>query len=142
MGTTTEESDERKGVTLMLASFVSKGRGASSLSSGLLPPFYVFNGKTGATLDKRYKDWSTRPGHSGSMNFQAKHWFDATITLRWLDWLVTQFPRGLRIGLVWDQNPSHLAGKVKLRLRMLENEKRLFTAVIPGGLTSVLQLGV
>ena len=56
VGTTTGESDKRKGVTLMLTSFVSKGRGTDSLAAGLLPPFIVFNGKTGATLDKRYKD--------------------------------------------------------------------------------------
>ena len=76
------------------------------------------------------------------MNFQMKHWFDAAITLRWINWLVAQFPIGLRIGLVWDQAPQHNARSVCARLRELEESGRLFTATIPSGMTSILQLGV
>ena len=82
VGTNVQSDDERKGVTLMLAAFVWKTRESPKLKAGLLPPFVVFNGKTGKTLDKRYKDWHRRQGHSGSMNFQSKHWFDGPITLR------------------------------------------------------------
>ena len=142
VGTTTVENDKRKGVSLMLCSFVSKDLGRDNFSTGILPPFLVFNGKTGATLDKRYSDWRQRPGHSGSMNFQPRHWFDKVITLRWINWLVAQFPIGLRIGLVWDACPSHNASTVANRLSELESEGRLFTAIIPGGMTSILQLGV
>ena len=88
VGSTVKSDDERKGVTLMLTAYVRRKRGSGVLESGLLPPFMVFNGKTGKTLDRRYQDWSRRPGHSGSMNFQKKHWFDGVITLRWINWLV------------------------------------------------------
>ena len=141
VGTTTVEHDERKGVTLMLTAYVEKNWRTGDLASGVLPPFLVFNGKTGATLDNRYSDWCQRPGHSGSMNFQSKHWFDAVITLRWVNWLVDQFPRGTRLGLVWDACPSHLSQLVQARLKELEDTMRLFTVAIPGGMTSILQLG-
>ena len=141
VGTTTVEKDERKGITLMLTAYIEKTWRTGALSSGILPPLMVFNGKTGATLDKRYKDWCQRPGHSGSMNSQSKHWFDKIITLRWINWLNDQFPRGTRLGLVWDACPSHLSQLVQDRLRELEDSMRLFTVAIPGGLTSVLQLG-
>ena len=85
VGTNIQSNDERKGVSLMLSGYVWKSRRTGVLKTGILPPFIVFNGKTGKTLDKRYSDWNKRPGHSGSMNFQAKHWFDAVITLRWID---------------------------------------------------------
>jgi len=141
VGTTTEAPDERKGVSLMLAAFVEKNVRTGKLSSGVLPPFIVFNGKTGATLDKRYKDWHQRPGHTGSMNFQKKHWFDTAMTLRWINWLVDQFTRGMKIGLVWDACPSHLSQVVQARLRELQDQRRLFVVDIPGGMTSILQLG-
>ena len=82
VGSSVEGDDHRKGVSLMLSAYVWKGRYTGTLKTGLLPPFIVFNGITGARLDKRYSDWSRRDGHCGSMNFQAKHWFDAVITLR------------------------------------------------------------
>ena len=142
VGANVQGDDERKGVSLMLAAYVWKQRSSGILRSGLLPPFIVFNGKTGVTLDKRYKDWNRKPGHSGSTNFQKKHWFDGPITLRWINWLESQFPPSERIGLVWDQCPSHKASIVKNRLEQLDIKGRLFSVIIPGGLTSVLQLGV
>ena len=81
VGTTIETNDRRKGVTLMLTAYVSRCGPTVTLHSGLLPPFMVFN-KVTKTLDKRYSDWSRRLGHSGSMNFQCKHWFDKHIALR------------------------------------------------------------
>ena len=82
VGTTIETNDRRKGVTLTLTALVSRSGRTVTLHSGLLPPFMVFNRVTGKTLDKRHSDWSRRPGHSGGMNFQCKHWFDKHITLR------------------------------------------------------------
>ena len=82
VGTSVEGDDFRKGVSLMLTAYIWKERNTGTLDTGLLPPFIVFNGKTGKTLDKRYRDWSRREGHTGSMNFQSRHWFDAVITLR------------------------------------------------------------
>ena len=51
VGTTVQERDERKGVTLMLSAYVLSTANAENPKSGILPPFIVFNGKTGATLD-------------------------------------------------------------------------------------------
>ena len=73
VGTLVEGPDHRKGITLMLSSYAEKGDDGRIKRTGVLPPFMVFNGKTGATLDKRYGDWSRRPGHCGSFNFQSKH---------------------------------------------------------------------
>ena len=139
VGTTVQSADERKGVTLMLSAFVRRNDDVDKITTGLLPPFIVYNGKTGATLDKRYSDWSRRPGHTGSMNFQQRHWFDAVITLRWINWLVVQFPQSLSIGLIWGACPSHKEKNVQLRINELEEPRRLFVADIPGGLTSILQ---
>ena len=141
VGTTVTGPDERKGVTLMLSAFINKGDNGRVGKTGLLPPFFVFNGKTGKTLDKRYSDWSRRPGHFGSMNFQDRHWFDRVITLRWIYWLVVQFPQTLTIGLIWDACPSHKSQMVRVRLDELRDQHRLFTVGIPGGLTSILQVG-
>ena len=125
----------------MLTAYITRSRDDGTLTAGLLPPFMVFNGKTGKTLDNRYKDWSRRPGHHGSMNFQTKHWFDGVITLRWINWLVAKFPDHLKLGLVWDDCPSHKESHVKARLEELEAEGRLVTFLIPQGMTSILQLG-
>ena len=141
VGTNVKGPDHRKGVTLMLAAYAWRKHGGK-IVTGLLPPFIVFNGMTGKTLDKKYKDWSRRPGHFGSTNFQYKHWFDGPITLRWINWLEGQFPQSEKIGLIWDACPSHKDSKVQARVRELFSSKRLFTFLIPPGLTSVLQVGV
>ena len=141
MGSTVKSDDKRKGVTLMLTAYVRGKRRSGGLEAGLLPPFMVFNGKIGKTLDKRYKDWSRRPGHSGSMNFQSKHWFDGVITLRWINWLVAQFPDYEKLGMIWDDCPSHKFSGVIARLSELENMNRLISILIPPGMTSILQLG-
>ena len=75
------------------------------------------------------------------MNFQSKHWFDCTITLRWLKWLIAQFPPSETLGLIWDAAPMHGAGAVKALLEELEEQRRLFVTEIPSGLTSIIQLG-
>ena len=73
IGTSVQSDDKRKGITLMLSAYIDEGEASEPIKCGLLPPFMVFNGKTNATLDRRYSDWGRRPGHSGSMNFQSKH---------------------------------------------------------------------
>ena len=124
----------------MLTGYVWR-KASGTLTAGLLPPFIVFNGKTGATLDKKYKNWDKLPGHSGSFNFQSKHWFDATITIRWIKWMVSFFPHYLKLALIWDACPAHNAKSVKALFEQLETEERLIQCLIPGGLTSVLQVG-
>lgn len=106
----------------------------------MLPPFMVFNGKTGATLDRKYADWCSRPGHFASVNFQRKHWFDAVITLRWIKWMLKQFPPHLIMGLIWDKAPGYESREVVHYLKQQQNVNRLYSSLIPGGLTSILQI--
>ena len=56
VGSAVETDDERKGVTLMLSAYIWRQPNKNTINCGVLPPFMVFNGKTGATLDKRYRD--------------------------------------------------------------------------------------
>lgn len=74
------------------------------------------------------------------MNFQKKHWFDAVITLRFLKWLSKQFEPNLVIGLVWDQAPGRKQHLVFDYLQHQAAAGRLFSAFIPAGLTSILQV--
>ena len=50
VGTTVQSADERKGVTLMLSAFVRRNNDVDKITTGLLPPFIVYNGKTGRHL--------------------------------------------------------------------------------------------
>ena len=89
-------------------------------------------------LDCRYESWiEDGEGRTATVTFQKKHWFDTDITIRWLKWLRKQFPNQ-RIGLVWDHAPAHVNKVVEQFLR--EASTWLTTALIPGGLTSVLQV--
>ena len=58
VGSNVKTDDERKGVTLMLTAFIWRNKATGIIKTGVLPPFMVFNGKTGKTLDRKYKDWS------------------------------------------------------------------------------------
>ena len=95
-------------------------------------------GVTGATLDKLYESWPTTEGHTCTVAFQKKHWFDKHITLRWLEWLKKQFPIGSKLLLIWDHAPAHDAAEVSVYLKA--NTAWLVVKVIPGGLTSVMQI--
>ena len=70
VGTNVKGDDERKGVTLMIAAYIWRNKTNGVIKAGLILPFIVFNGKIGNTLNKRYQNWSQRPGHFGSINFQ------------------------------------------------------------------------
>jgi hypothetical protein len=90
-------SDEKSGCTLMVTAELN--------SSKLLPPFLVLNGRKKVnaknlqqTLWWKYQDWSSRPGHSATLTFQEKHWFDEDITIEYLEYLL-EYYTGLR--LVW-----------------------------------------
>ena len=50
VGTSVEGDDYRKGVSLMLAAYIWKDKDTGKLNAGLLPPFIVFNGKTGKII--------------------------------------------------------------------------------------------
>ena len=58
-----------------------------------------------------------------------------------MKWLVSQFPPSDTLGLIWDAAPSHGDRRVKACLNNLEAERRLYVTAIPGGLTSILQVG-
>lgn len=72
------------------------------------------------------------------MAFQAKHWFDSRITIRWLEWLQQQYEPDKKILLIWDHAPAHDSEEVATYLA--EHVDRLVVCLIPGGLTSVLQV--
>ena len=140
VGNTVVTDDERKGITVMVTVAMEKDRQSDFIKGRMLPPFLVFEGQTGKILDKKYEDWADRPGHCASVNFQKNHWFDGPICLRYVKWLLRQFPTDLRLGLVWDLAPSHTDSTVKQYLDEQETAGRLFCAYIPAGMTSVLQV--
>ena len=97
-------------------------------------PFVVMTGKTGGTLDKRYKDWEgLRPENTCRVAFQKKHWFDATITIRYLKWLKSQYGHGSqKIFLIWDHAPAHDARIVQEFIDKAEDDGWLVVKLIPG----------
>ncbi len=87
-----------------------------------LPPFVVLDGVTGAQLDQEYKNWASRdPTHSAEVVFQPNHWFDSSITLRYLEWLCAQYRPSEKIGLIWDHAPQHIGADVLVYLKWLED---------------------
>ena len=107
---------------------------ADLTDSKLLRPFIVLNGKYGATLHKEYLFWDG----TCEVAFQKKHWFDTPITIRWLKWLKEQYPPKTKIGLIWDHAPAHDSGEVEAYLEA--NEHWLTVMLIPGGMTSIMQV--
>ena len=117
---------------------------AGEVAAHLLNPFLVLTGTTGPgqgnrpTCDTLYRDWPTRQGNTATVAFQPSHWFDTAITLRWLRWLCEKFPANTRIGLVWDHAPAH--DSVAVREFISDNSSWLVVALIPEGMTSILQV--
>ena len=141
------QEDEKAGATLMVT-IDSKGK--------VLPPFWVFNGKTCLCADLEAHnsgdcrvqldapDSAMRTHFNvfqSQCSFQHKHWFDKYITLRYLKWLKLYFEReisqGHVIGLLWDHAPAHSHQFVKDYLAA--NDGWLVVMMIPGGLTSIMQ---
>ena len=86
----------------------------------------------------RYESWiENGEGRTATVAFQKKHWFDTDITLRWLRHLRRQYPNK-KIGLIWDHAPAHDNERIREFIRT--NSDWLTTALIPGGLTSVMQV--
>eukprot|EP00804_Cyclotella_cryptica_P009838 CCRYP_014149-RA/>CCRYP_014149-RA protein AED:0.04 eAED:-0.04 QI:0/-1/0/1/-1/1/1/0/248 len=120
--------------------------GAELDANRLIPPFLVFNGtkRVDATnLQQtnwyKYQNWNKEaPGCTARVTFQKKHWFDADITIEWLDILLDKTYPGKKVGLIWDMAGCNTAEQVA---KYIENRKdRLIVAQIYGGLTSVLQV--
>ena len=74
------------------------------------------------------------------MAFQKKHWFDSRITRRYLLDLKARYP-GQLIGLIWDSAPSHKDTASIEFLKQAEDDGWLKVVRIPGGITSVVQVG-
>ena len=106
-----------------------------------------------------------RARSTSGINFQHKHWFDGVITLRYLKWLKMQYPgvtasiiichintfsmtqlfapttmAGKRILLIWDEAPSHIDKRVREFVKQAREDGWLRVVMIPGGLTSILQV--
>jgi hypothetical protein len=120
--------------------------GAELDASRSIPPFLVFNGteRVDATnLEQtnryKYRNWNKEArGRTARETFQKKHWFDADITIEWLDFLLDETYPGKKVGLIWDMAGCNTAEQVA---KYIENRKdRLIVAQIYGGLTLVLQV--
>lgn len=98
-------------------------------------PFLVMTGQAGARLDGQ---WGRYHGKA-HVCFQKKHWFDSGITVRFLAWLMREYP-GQKIGLIWDSAPQHDSMDTELREFIEGESERLCIATIPKGMTSVLQV--
>ena len=81
-----------------------------------------------------------RSMQASKVNFQHKHWFDWVIMIRYLEYIKERYHRGTRkVGLIIDRAPTHEGKQVTEWVD--KNSDWLITAFIPGGLTSVLQVG-
>ncbi len=126
------DTDKKAGFTIMVT--VEMARNI------ICNPFIVFTGMKQSeakqptrTLDYKYQSWKG----TATVAFQKKHWFDHDITIRWLNWLKDQFPN-MQVGLIWDHAPAHINVEVSEYLDGARDWLR--TELIPGGLTSVLQV--
>mmetsp|Transcript_17294 Transcript_17294/g.42366 ORF Transcript_17294/g.42366 Transcript_17294/m.42366 type:complete len:712 (+) Transcript_17294:91-2226(+) len=117
----------KNGVTLMVTVELEGSR--------ILPPFWVFQGKTGARIDQEFANFE-QENNGAHVAFQPMHRFDSAITCRYLRWLRRQYPNR-KIGLVWDMAPQHASEQVLKFIR--ESREWLVVTFIPGGLTSILQ---
>ena len=114
----------------------------------MLPPFVVYDGTkiTAAkllerTLAYKYRNWrNSKPGRTGRMTFQKKHWFDADITIMWLEFLLDELFPGKKVGLSMGQAPCHKAKTVQAYIKKMQDMGRLALEFIDGGLTSVIQV--
>eukprot|EP01047_Picozoa_sp_COSAG01_P084780 COSAG01_NODE_18340_length_1083_cov_2.013211_2_plen_241_part_01 len=96
-------------------------------------------GYCGVRLDKVGGDYRSKT--SSIINFQHKHWFDSVITIRYFEHLKKKFhtPSGKMLGVILDRAPQHESKEMKKYYKA--NEDWLCIAFIPGGLTSLMQVG-
>ena len=80
------------------------------------------------------------PGRTGFIAFHPRHWFDAGITIQWLEFLLNDLFPGKKVGLTMDKAPQHNSAKVQEYIKKKEEEGRLVLEFIDGGLTSVIQV--
>ena len=138
------KADCKNGFTLMVT--------ASLKSSNLQPAFLVFNGTKmddakipSATNDFKFQKWDKVQadesfGGTASVHHQEKHWFDGTITARYVRWLCDEcYPRK-KVGLLWDHAPSHVGEEARAVISKCEREGKLVVLLVPRGLTSIMQV--
>ena len=91
-----------------------------------LPPKVIFKGV-----------WSSRDlvPESLRVSFHKKGWMDEAGVKEWIRQCLPRTPRSEQSLLVWDSFRAHLTDEVKADL----NRRKIDVAVIPGGLTPVLQ---
>ena len=75
-------------------------------SSRLLPPFVIFKGELGATLMKRWQEYT-----NSTVHFTSTHWMTKETCILYIKFLIGLFPNK-KIGLVWDKAPQHFADLV------------------------------
>ena len=69
------------------------------------------------------------------VSFHKKGWMDEEGVKEWIRQCLPRTPRNEQSLLVWDSFRAHLTDEVKAAL----NRRKIDVAVIPGGLTPVLQ---
>lgn len=112
------------------------------LASQLLKPFVVFSGQFGATLMKKFQDYT-----NSRVVFTETHWIAETMCM-YCSHLIECFP-GKCIGLLMDYAPSHVGDIVAEVLQKLNEQEQLPTGSgarivlewIDKSLTSIYQPG-
>ena len=107
------------------------------LSSQLLPPFMIFKGQFGKKLMKKWQHYSR-----SSVLFTSNHWMTSETNILYLQYLIGLF-KGRKIGLIYDNAPSHVSAEVKDWItshnkKAFGNEKLVVEFVDPC-LTSIYQ---
>ena len=107
------------------------------ISSQLLPPFVIFKGQFGKTLMKKWQKYSR-----STVLFTSNHWMTSQTNILYLRYLIGLF-KGRKIGLIYDNAPSHVSKEVKdwinsYNKRAPENEQLVVEFVDPC-LTSIYQ---
>ena len=92
------KSNEKEGCTLMVSMEMT--------SSQLLPPFVIFKGQFGKTLMKKWQHYSR-----SSVLFTSNHWMTSETNILYLQYLIGLF-KGRKIGLIYDNAPSHVSAEV------------------------------
>ena len=108
-------------------------------SSRLLPPLVIFTGVFGATLMKKWQQYTT-----SLVMFTEKHWMTSQTFILYISWLMDMY-KGKRIGLIVDYAPQHCSAEFFKWFKNLNDEAKhgtkIFIENVDKGLTSVYQPG-
>ena len=94
-----------------------------------------------ATLAYKYRNWrGSKPGRTGMIAFQKKHWSDKDIMMQWFDFILDEVHPEKKVGISLDMAPCQINNEVEQYIKRRYEEGRLVVAYIDGGLTSIIQV--